>query len=468
MKTFQTQCPNCFQVFTISESRLAVNDGRGRCPHCKQVFSAKENLVKTPPPLTETQKEALAQLQQQKQHLVSTGVTAPTPPVTPTPVTAVTTAPTIEKATEKANEQVHEQTVTQPETVTLPSQNPTAPSPKPAVTTSVEPSIDFDLTDDFAPSANHSTALTKKQKRAKTGEGLISDDEIPDELANEVLVKKPSASPVNTDIELDILEDFDLQPNVKKVDIDYHQPESNTVSTDKSKIGDESWLEEMLAEEKVKEREKSFLADSRHNPVGAKSDVADLLDDLGVDVVPEVALSQDAYVQKLSERLEQTKSSQQAYEKKSLLVPLLWGFGCLFLLGLLAVQYVVFNVDNLMKNKDHAQTLTSLCQTTHLPCNLSQADLASVDIKTLNVENNAGKTDVLFTLTNKSSQPVLYPNLKISLQKNNSSVATLVLSPAQYLDEKTDQMAPQQIKPIKLRLEVVRNSFDQALIESFY
>lgn len=77
MKTFQTQCPNCFQVFTISESRLAVNDGRGRCPHCKQVFSAKENLVKTPPPLTETQKEALAQLQQQKQHLVSTGVTAP-------------------------------------------------------------------------------------------------------------------------------------------------------------------------------------------------------------------------------------------------------------------------------------------------------------------------------------------------------------------------------------------------------
>lgn len=423
MKTFQTQCSNCHHVFTINESQLAFKNGLARCGNCKQIFSAKDNLIE-PPPLTESQKVALAQLQAQKQH---------------------------QQVSPQANP--HTQTPVVP-TASLQSIQSTGAS--------------FDLSDDFAPATSAPTGLTKKQKRAKTGDGLISDDEIPDDLAKEVSIEKTSPSPTNSDFSLDILEDFDIQPNIKKVEIDYHQPESNTVSTDAKKTGDESWLEDMVAEEKIKERDKSFLADAKANPAGVKSDVADLLDDLGVDVVPEASLSTDDYVKKMSERLEHTSSSQQVYEKKSLLAPLLWGLACLFLLGLLLVQYVVFNVDNLMKNKDHAQTLTSLCQATHLPCKLAQANLASVDIKTLSVENNGGKTDVLFTLTNKSSQPVLYPNLKISLQKNNSSIGTIVLSPEQYLDDKTTEMAPQQIEPIKLRLDVKRDSFDQALIESFY
>lgn len=434
MKTFQTQCSNCHHVFTISDSQLAFKNGLARCGHCKQIFSAKDNLVKTAP-LTERQKAALAELQAQKaQPAISPTAVSSTPPQS----SPSTSLPTSLSTSSPAPSQ---------------SLSPTASStaisdPALATNLAVEP------------------VLTKKQKRAKTGEGLISDDLLMDDpLDGDSNTTASTSQPSSTGFEFDILEDFDVQPNKKPVN--FH--DTTDSNNDKLAVnGDESWVEQMMVEEQIKERDKSFLADARNNPVGAKESVTDLLDDLGVDVVPETALSQEAYLQKMSQRLEHTTSSQQTYQKTSLLTPVLWGLGCLLLLGLLAVQYVVFNVNDLMKDKSHAQTLTSLCQTTHLPCNLAQADLASVDIKTLSVANNGGKADVLFTLTNKSSQPVLYPNLKISLQKNNSGVAHLVLSPQQYLDEAAEQMAPQQIKPIKLRLDIARDKFDQAVIESFY
>lgn len=416
MKTFQTQCTDCRHVFTISDSQLAFKNGLARCGHCKKVFSAKDNLV-TPMPLSDTQKVALAQLKQQP-----------------------------------------------PQPAQNPSQNQfqEAPSPKDPLINSI---------------TVNKTALTKKQKRLKTGESLISDETVPDELKQAMRNDNDLVKPINlessnqvagsdTGFELDILEDFDLP--VTHTAPPFQAKTPKVFSPDLTEIGDESWLETLLAEEKIKERDKSFLADFEHRPNGAKSDVADLLDELGVDVVPETALSPEVYGQKLSARLKNTANSQQALQKTSLLSPILWGLGCLLLVALLAVQYVIFNANDLMKDKAHAQTLMSVCQTSHLPCNLAQADLSSIDIKTLSLENNSGKTDILFTLINKSSEPVLYPNLKISFQTNHSHIVTLVLSPEQYLTEKSDRIAPQLINPVKLRVDVPRDSVKQVLIESFY
>lgn len=416
MKTFQTQCTDCRHVFTISDSQLAFKNGLARCGHCKKVFSAKDNLV-TPMPLSDTQKVALAQLKQQP-----------------------------------------------PQPAQNPSQNQfqEAPSPKDPLINSI---------------TVNKTALTKKQKRLKTGESLISDETVPDELKQAMRNDNDLVKPINlessnqvaasdTGFELDILEDFDLPVTHTAPAFQAKTPKA--FSPDLTEIGDESWLETLLAEEKIKERDKSFLADFEHRPNGAKSDVADLLDELGVDVVPETALSPEVYGQKLSARLKNTANSQQALQKTSLLSPILWGLGCLLLVALLAVQYVIFNANDLMKDKAHAQTLMSVCQTSHLPCNLAQADLSSIDIKTLSLENNSGKTDILFTLINKSSEPVLYPNLKISFQTNHSHIVTLVLSPEQYLTEKSDRIAPQLINPVKLRVDVPRDSVKQVLIESFY
>ena len=416
MKTFQTQCTDCRHVFTINDSQLAFKNGLARCGHCKKVFSAKDNLV-TPMPLSATQKVALAQLKQQP-----------------------------------------------PQPAQNPSQNQfqEAPSPKDPLINSI---------------TVNKTALTKKQKRLKTGESLISDETVPDELKQAMRNDNDLVKPINlessnqvagsdTGFELDILEDFDLP--VTHTASAFQAKTPKAFSPDLTEIGDESWLETLLAEEKIKERDKSFLADFEHRPNGAKSDVADLLDELGVDVVPETALSPEVYGQKLSARLKNTANSQQALQKTSLLSPILWGLGCLLLVALLAVQYVIFNANDLMKDKAHAQTLMSVCQTSHLPCNLAQADLSSIDIKTLSLENNSGKTDILFTLINKSSEPVLYPNLKISFQTNHSHIVTLVLSPEQYLTEKSDRIAPQLINPVKLRVDVPRDSVKQVLIESFY
>ena len=36
----QTQCPHCHTLFRITESQLAMAEGRVRCGFCKQVFNA--------------------------------------------------------------------------------------------------------------------------------------------------------------------------------------------------------------------------------------------------------------------------------------------------------------------------------------------------------------------------------------------------------------------------------------------
>lgn len=234
---------------------------------------------------------------------------------------------------------------------------------------------------------------------------------------------------------------------------------------------DESWLTDLLAEDQKNHAPVSPLADKLTPRHQGNNDVTSLLDELGVDVTVEQGPSDDEYLRRVSERFERQTSSQKQVKTTSTGMNIIWAVGSLLLLGLLAAQYVIFNADEMLKTPDRAANLQRLCQLSPINCNLPNADLSLIDSNVLSLERNKTepkKTDLIMTLTNKSSTANLYPNLKITLRAGNETKAQFIVPVKQYAPTNTSRLMGNQIKPLKFRIDYPRHAFDQASIDLYY
>lgn len=62
---------------------------------------------------------------------------------------------------------------------------------------------------------------------------------------------------------------------------------------------------------------------------------------------------------------------------------LIWGLGSLLLIGLLGLQYVIFNLDSLLKDPEKAAKIHSLCAI--VSCDLPIANVSMLKTETLNL-----------------------------------------------------------------------------------
>ncbi|MBW4008524.1 DUF3426 domain-containing protein [Moraxella osloensis] len=272
--------------------------------------------------------------------------------------------------------------------------------------------------------------------------------------------------------DLEIIDNFDQLPiaknsNPKVLIGDEDAVEAIDLAQDNETLGDEqAWLLSLMAQ--ADDNEADDTAGAKRGMDGVFN--TDIFDQIPIDTRSEQQADLLAYQQKIDERLSQQVSSQQLANAKIFNMRIVWGLGSLLLVFLLAAQYIIFNIDTLITSKANAAVLSKICH--KIPaCQLPIADTELIDVQMLALAHSskqAGKTDLVFTLTNTTDNNIVYPSVKVSLRSGNTILAQTLLTPTDYLEAGNNYLMPHQIKPVKLRIDFPKTKVQAANIELIY
>ena len=273
--------------------------------------------------------------------------------------------------------------------------------------------------------------------------------------------------------DLEIIDNFDQLPKgkdskpTKPIIDDKDAAEAIELAQDKDASSDENaWLLSLMAQ--ADDNEADDTAGAKRGMDGVFN--TDIFDQIPIDTRSEQQSDLLAYQQKIDERLSQQVSSQQLANAKIFNMRIVWGLGSLLLVFLLAAQYIIFNIDTLITSKANAAVLSNICH--KIPaCQLPIADTGLIDVQMLALAHSskqAGKTDLVFTLTNTTDNNIVYPSVKVSLRSGNTILAQTLLTPSHYLEAGNNYLMPHQIKPIKLRIDFPKTKVQAANIELVY
>lgn len=273
--------------------------------------------------------------------------------------------------------------------------------------------------------------------------------------------------------DFEIIDNFDQLPiaknsNPKVLIGDEDAVEAIDLAQDNETLGDEqAWLLSLMAQADDNEAAEAN-ANAKRSMDGVFN--TDIFDQIPIDTRSEQQSDLLAYQQKIDERLSQQVSSQQLANAKIFNMSIIWGLGSLLLVFLLAAQYIIFNIDTLITSKANAAVLSNICH--KIPaCQLPIADTGLIDVQMLALAHSsklAGKTDLVFTLTNTTDNNIVYPSVKVSLRSGNTILAQMLLTPTDYLEAGNNYLMPHQIKPVKLRIDFPKTKVQAANIELIY
>lgn len=228
---------------------------------------------------------------------------------------------------------------------------------------------------------------------------------------------------------------------------------ANSIHANIDNTVDESWLEKLLKEQNQGEE----LSNN-------DSDLSQLLLDMGVDFKEEN--DQTAHSKKL-----QAQAKFSPTPSRRSMASLLWTLGCLVLGLLLFAQYVMFNLNTLVKNPVHAERLQTLCSIAI--CSLPSADLSAFSVsdtkyQASRINTKSGFSDISTAINNQSSQAQLYPHIKVSVYGVNALIGEFIAAPEQYLVGKQSQLAAKSRKQILLTIPVANTQITKVAINPIY
>lgn len=227
---------------------------------------------------------------------------------------------------------------------------------------------------------------------------------------------------------------------------------ANDIHANVDDTADNSWLEKLLKEQNKSEEVRQD-----------DTDLSQLLLDMGVPLKDE-ALTAEERVRKAQAKFTPTPQRRS-------IASLLWTLGCLVLALLLFAQYVIFNLETLMKNPVHAERLQSVCAVA--ACSLPSADLTAFTITNLNhksskIKMDGKSSDVSATLNNQSAKAQLYPNIKVSVYGANDMIGEFIATPADYLLSKQSQLAADSSRNILFTIPVANRQIREVTISPLY
>jgi len=279
-----------------------------------------------------------------------------------------------------------------------------------------------------ASNTNSSVATTEKPKAPLSKETIKSPNPS---------TKKPSTSIISASSSIQ-----DMLSSAAANDI-----HANVESTDNN-----SWLQKLLEEQNQDEE----------TPPD-DTDLSQLLSDMGVPVKDEDPVA--------DERLRKTQLPFAPTQTTRSIASLLWILGCLVLALLLAAQYVIFNLENLVKNPAYAQRLQSICSVA--ACSLPSADLSALTISNTFHRSSQIKTagtfsDIGATLSNGSPQAQLYPNVKISVYGRDKLIGEFIADPNDYLLGKQSQLAANTDRQLLFTIPVANAQIRDITMTALY
>lgn len=228
---------------------------------------------------------------------------------------------------------------------------------------------------------------------------------------------------------------------------------ANDIRANIDDSADNLWLEKLLKEQNIDEKN---LEDD--------TDLSKLLTDMGVPLKRENNPAKD------QDKKDQTRYTPTA-QKRSI-ASLLWILGCLVLALLLFAQYIIFNLETLVKNPVHAERLQAVCAIA--ACSLPSADLSA--LTTTNASHRASQikqggqfSDISATLNNQSAQAQLYPDISVHIYgADDELIGAFIAAPADYLLSKQNQLAANSARQLLFTIPVTNRQIKNITIEPIY
>lgn len=226
---------------------------------------------------------------------------------------------------------------------------------------------------------------------------------------------------------------------------------ANNIHASIDNTAENSWLEQLLEEQNKNEG----------TPTD-DTDLSQLLLEMGVPLKDD---------ETLEERVRKSQARLVPPSSKHSVASLLWTLGCLVLALLLFAQYVIFNLDTLVKNPVHAQRLQAICSVA--ACSLPSADLTAFTItdsshNSSRIQNTATFSDVSVTLSNQSTKAQLYPDIKVSVYGANDLIGTFIATPTDYLLSKQHYLAANSEQKLLFTIPVVNAQIREVTISPLY
>ena len=138
---------------------------------------------------------------------------------------------------------------------------------------------------------------------------------------------------------------------------------------------------------------------------------------------------------------------------------------------LLFAQYIIFNLNHLVKNPSHAERLQTICSM--VACSLPSADLKALGVSDISYQSSrvnlaSGFSDISAAISNQSSQAQLYPHIKVSVYGSNLLIGEFIAAPDQYLVGKQSQLAANSRKQLLFTVPVSQSQITQVAISPIY
>lgn len=150
---------------------------------------------------------------------------------------------------------------------------------------------------------------------------------------------------------------------------------------------------------------------------------------------------------------------------------LLWLAGCAVLILLLMAQYIIFNLNTLIKNPVHAKRLQAVCSI--VVCELPNADLSAFNTTQLSIRRSKVNTyadfsDLQAELVNSSAQAQLLPNLKVSVYSEAGLLGAFIAMPEDYLLSNQSQLGGEQSLGVMFTIPLSAQKINRFTIEPVY
>ncbi len=167
----------------------------------------------------------------------------------------------------------------------------------------------------------------------------------------------------------------------------------------------------------------------------------------------------------------QQQSLSIAEEGPRSIANLLWVAGCLVLVLSLFAQYVIFNLNTLLKNPYYAERLEVVCAIA--ACRLPSATIEAFIIDDISfdaskIQRGNEFIDLQATLANKSMQTQLLPNLKVSLYNSGSLIGEFIALPEEYSTGRQSQLAAGYTMSFMFTIPLSVTQVSHVDVEPFY
>ena len=472
MTVNQTRCPFCHSAFYITSLQLNAYRGQARCGQCHQIFDATGNMTGNSPAPVPDQ----AVLDDKPVVAAPTEDNIQDAPLN-TPSASIQNA-SAEKELLFSDDVGLEDNAVQDKI----KSNPQAKTENNTPESTVENSQTVTTSQNISAKAALSTMASVSEDDA-----LMFSDEIgfPDEEAD--INKQTTSSGIVLDGTFD--QNF-LNDTFDELDVLGKHELSGVEKLNKA--ADDSWLEDLLAEEDVPEIEEEVKTDPNLNnravninSIAAQAQIAEALaqraapdhdEDLlsflnrtGAVTMPSTQTEKPAYSSNARPASNRILKPTPVETNPAYFVG--WSLMSLLMVGLLIGQYIYFNFEEMSMNPKTSAYISKGCAL--FGCQIPYMNADEIQIKNIRLIGNKklGQTTFKAQITNsaKLSQP--FPALRLTFQENGQTVASQIIQPRQYLPDELKTLARLASKnpyPIQFTVKTKRNDIEDFKLEAQY